>query len=141
MQQKTKPENFSKILPSATALPFDIKAMMDAQRKNYQALQEANQCAVQGWQALAQRQVEMATEFVQNNSALTLQALTEASPEEKIAQQAQLVKTAYEKSILNTQELTDLLRQCTIETSEVINKRVYAGLNEIKAASKDAAKD
>ncbi len=38
---------------------FDMQAIMDAQRKNIEALNAANQTAVQGIQAVAQRQAEI----------------------------------------------------------------------------------
>ncbi len=41
---------------------FDVQAIMDAQRKNIEALNAANQTAVQGMQAVAQRQAEILTQ-------------------------------------------------------------------------------
>jgi phasin family protein len=112
---------------------------METQRKNIQALTEANQRTMEGWQALAQRQAEMISKMVQNNSAFAGRAFAEGTPEEKIAQQTELVKAAYENTVANSQEIADFVSKCTKETADVINKRVVASLNEIKACAKTDA--
>ena len=145
MQQKNPAENFFgdmqatlKQMASAapTGFPFDFKTMMETQRKNIQALTEANQRAFQGWQTLAQRQTEMVTQFVQDNSGMAREAFSENTPEAKFAKQTEIVKAACEKSIQNTQELAEIARQCTTEASELISQRVVASLAEIKDSAK-----
>lgn len=145
MQQKNPAEaffgdiqsTFKQIINSApSGYPFDIKTVMEAQRKNIQALAEANQRTVQGWQTLAQRQAEMMSQFVQDNSGLARETFTDGTPESKFAKQTDLIKTSYQKTIENAEELADLARKCTEDAVEVINQRVVASLSEIKASAK-----
>ena len=49
----------TKMLGDVKIPGFDMQASMDAQRKNIEALTAANQTAVQGMQAVAQRQAEI----------------------------------------------------------------------------------
>ncbi len=150
MQQKNSAAGFFTDMQSAvkdmfgsieTPAPFDIKAVMETQRKNFQALTEANQRAFQGWQALAQRQAEMMSQFVQDNSGLARETMSEGTPQEKFAKQAEIMKSAYEKSVVNSRELGELIRKTTADTAEVLNRRVMASITEIKnsTAKKDAA--
>ena len=148
MQQKNPAENFFSDVQSTfkqmmsnvpTAYPFDFKTIMETQRKNIQAITEANQRAFQGWQSLAQRQTEMLSQFVQDNSGLARETFTEGTPEAKFAKQAELVRTSYEKTVENAQELVELASKCTKDASEVINRRVVASFNEIKSKSKTGA--
>ena len=148
MQQKNPAENFFSDIQSSfkqmlnnapSGYPFDFKTVMEAQRKNIQALTEANQRAVQGWQSLAQRQAEMVSQFVQDNSGLARETFSEGTPEAKFAKQAELLRSSYEKTLENAQELVELAGKCTKEASDVINRRVLASLTEVKAKTKTAA--
>lgn len=144
MQQKNPAENFFSDMQSTlkdmmtsvpTASPFDFKAVMETQRKNIQAFTEMNQRAMQGWQALAQRQAEMMSQFVQDNSTLARETMTEGTPQEKFARQTEVFKKAYEKSLLNTQELGEIVRKTTMDAADLLNRRVVASLSEIKNSS------
>lgn len=141
MQQKKSAEtifsdmqsNFKDVLGNLPSTnPFDFKALFETQRKNFQALTEANQRAFQGWQSLAQRQAEMLGQFVQDNSGLARETMGEGTPQSKFAKQAEIIKSAYEKSVLNTQELTEIMRKCSVDTAEVLNRRVVASIAELK---------
>lgn len=120
------------------SFPASMQSLMETQRKNIQALQEANKQAMQGWQALAQRQTEMVSEFLQNNSAMAGQSMAEGTTADKIAAQADLLKSVYERSFANSRELAELAANCTKEAAEVLQKRAIASMNEIKEnASKE----
>lgn len=145
MQQKNSAENFLNDMQNTfkdmmnsvpASNPFDFKTILETQRKNFQAITEANQRAFQGWQTLAQRQTEMVSQFVQDNSGIAREAATESTPQDKFARQAELIKTACEKSLLNSKELAEIMRKSTFETAEVLNRRVVASLAEIKTAAK-----
>jgi phasin family protein len=145
MQQKNPAENFfsdmqstfKQMLNNAPAgYPFDLKTVMDAQRKNFQALTEANQRAFEGWKTIAQRQTEMVSQFVQDNSGMARETFTEGTPEAKFAKQTELLKTSYEKSVQNAQELAEIAQEFVTEAAEVINQRVVASLSEIKSSAK-----
>ncbi len=149
MQQKNSAGNFfsdmqstmSQMMDAApTGNPFDIRAVMEAQRKNMQALTEANQCMINGWQAMAKRQAEMVSQFVQDNSGLAGQAISPTAPQDAIAKQAELLKTTCSQAMENAREIAEIARKCTSETAEIVNRRISAGMGEIKksAAKKDA---
>lgn len=145
MQQKNPAESFINDVQSTlkdmmgsvpSAVPFDFKAVLEAQRKNFQAITEANQRAFQGWQSLAQRQAEMVGQFVQDNSGLARETMNEGTPQDKFARQTEILKNACQKSIVNSQELGEIVRRCTVETAEVLNRRLTASLSEIKTTAK-----
>ncbi len=148
MQQKNPAENFfsdvqstfkQMLNTSQGGYPFDFRTVMEAQRKNIQAITEANQRAFQGWQTLAQRQTEMVSQFMQDNSGLARETFNEGTPEAKFAKQTELLKSSYQTSVQNAQELVELAQSCVNEATEVINQRVVASLSEIKASAKKKA--
>lgn len=112
--------------------PASAKSLMETQRRNIQALSEAQKNAMQSWQNLTQRQVRLMSQFVQDNAGLAQEIMKEGTPEEKVARQAEIFKRAYETSVAQTQELATLLTQSGKETAEIINRRFAASINEIK---------
>lgn len=149
MQQKNPAANFfsdmqstmKQMMESApTANPFDFKSVMEVQRKNMQALTEANQCVMNGWQNLAKRQAEMVAQFVQDNSGLATQGLTPVGPQEALAKQTELLKSVCEQTMQNAREITEIVRKNTADATEIVNRRFVAGFGEIKnAAGKNTA--
>ena len=132
--------DFTKMFENYQSLPFDVQAFMDTQRKNMQAVTEAQQTALEGIQALAQRQTEILSKMVEENSQIAKGALSEGTPEEKMAKNADLFKAAYERSIKNLNDMAELINKSNQEATDIINKRVSASMNELKAAIKSPQK-
>lgn len=126
--------------PANTLFPFDLGAVLESQRKNIEALNEAQQIAVQNLQVIAKHQSELLTQIVEDNTQLARQILTEGTPEEKVSRQADLVRQSYERSLSGLTELSDLVVKSNRETGEVISKRVTASLTEFKSGLEDSAK-
>jgi len=88
---------------------FDVKALLEIQRKNIEAVSEANKLAFEGFQAAGQRQAAILSQIVEDTSSIVKEITAEKTPEEKMTRQAELVKNAYEKSVTNWRELTDII--------------------------------
>lgn len=114
------------------AMP-DMNAMMKAHQRNMETLTTANRMALEGAQAVARRQGEIAqqsmTELTEAMSALA----GTATPQEKAAKQAELVKHAYERAVGNLRELGDLISKSNGEAIEVLNQRFAESMDEVKA--------
>jgi phasin family protein len=126
--------DFAKLFKDYQAAPFDMKTFFETQRKNMQAMTEAQQTAIEGMRSLAQRQSEIFTELLSENSSIAKSMIGEGTAEEKFAKNAHLFKTAYERSIKNMRELSDIVAKTSAEASNVINKRVTATMTEIQTA-------
>ena len=63
--------------------PFDVEAMWAAQRRNIEALSQANQLAMESVQAVARRQIELTRETFEGFSALLRDITQPVSPEDK----------------------------------------------------------
>lgn len=113
---------------------FDMKAAMDAQRKNIEALNAANQAAVQGMQAVAQRQAEILSQAVSEISAVAQQLASAGSnPQEMTSKQAEVARKAFEQALANARELAEIVSKSNTEAFAIINKRVSESLQELKA--------
>lgn len=124
--------DFTRAFEQFQNLPFDIKDLMETQRRNVQALTEAQQQAIEDMQAIAQRQAEVLSQLVEDNSNIAKSILSEGTPEEKIAKNADLFKKVYERTVNNMRDLSEMINKSNIEAGNIINKRVAASMNEIK---------
>ena len=115
-------------------LPFDMQSIMELQRKNFQALSEASQCAVVGMQAAAQTQTELMSGLMENNSKLAKEMMADGAPEDKVSKQADILKRCYEISMNEGQKMADQMTKSNQEVADVLNKRISASLNEMKDA-------
>lgn len=133
--------DFSKAFAGFTLPGFDVEAVLASQRKNIEALTQANQLAVEGVQAVARRQAEIAREAIDEASTVLREIVQPTAPEERIAKNAELLKQSFERGLANTRELTLMLAKANTEAFDVVAKRVAAGFEEIRdEAKKRAAK-
>lgn len=128
--------DFSKFFEGYNTSPIDMKAFLETQRKNLQAVSEAQQSTLESIQAIAQRQTELMSQFVEDNSSIAKQALSEGTPEEKIAQNADIFKSTYERNVSTLQEMSDMIGKSNQKATGILNKRVSASVNELKSAIK-----
>jgi phasin family protein len=121
--------------------PFDIEALMAAQRRNMEALSQANQLAVEGVQAVAKRQIEMARQAMEDASLWLRDCAQPVSAEERIAKNTEYAKQMLEKGISHGREVATLAAKAGTEAAEVLQKRATESLDEIRAfASQQTAR-
>ncbi len=128
--------DFGKAFASFPFPGFNIEALMATQRRNIEALTQANQLAVEGVQAAARRQAEIARQAVDEASALLREWTQPGAPEERLAKGADYAKQVFEKGVVNARELADLVTKANGEALKVINKRVTEGFDEIRDYAK-----
>src|SRR6202011_2497207 len=113
--------------------PFDVEAMWAAQRRNIEALSQANQLAVEGAQAVARRQIELTRETFEGWSSLLRDLTQPVSPEDRIAKNADYAKQMLEKGVNHSRELVSIATKASTEAAEVLQKRATESLEEMKA--------
>lgn len=126
------------LMPANSLFPVDFSALMEIQRKNLQAVSEIQQAAVESIQAIAQRQAALLSQIAEDNTTIAQQIMAEGTPEEKVARQADLVRKAYENSLSNINDLSDLVSKSGRDATEIISRRVTASLTEFKSTVEKA---
>ena len=126
--------DFTKIFSEFKIPGFDIEGLIATQRRNIEAVNAANQLAVEGVQAILRRQTEIMRGMVEESSSALRDLMTSGAPEQKIAQQTELVKGAFEKAIANLRELTEMVAKSNSEAAEILTKRIGEGLTELKSS-------
>ena len=141
----TKPINFfetdiTKMVADFKVPGLDFEAVMSSQRRNVEALTKANQLAFEGLQAVARRQSEIARQLVDETNAVVKELMSQGSPEEKVAKQADVMRVQFEKNLANLRELSNLMSKSNDEASAVLSKRFSEGLVELKSQVQKAKK-
>ena len=124
--------DMTKMLGDVKIPGFDMDAIMAAQRKNIEALTAANQTAVQGMQAVAQRQAEILSQAMNEVSSIAQQLSGSGNPQEMTAKQTELARKAFEQALSNMRELAEMVSKSNTEAFAIINKRVTESLQELK---------
>ena len=132
--------DITKMLAAFNIPGVDFEPMIAAQRKNLEALTEANNLVVAGVQAVMKRQAEILQASMEEARTVASEIMVPGAPEAKVAKQAEVVQTAFQAALANMKELADLVTKSNTEAANVINKRVTEGLDEIKAAVVNVAK-
>lgn len=115
----------------------DMSAFAEAQKRNMEALAQANRVALEGAQAIAKRNMEILQQSVaEMTEAAQRLASAEASPQAKAAQQAEVMKAAYERAVANMKEIADLIQKSNGEAVGVLNKRFAEAMEEVKGLIK-----
>lgn len=118
---------------------FNAEALMASQRKNVEALTQANQLAIEGAQALARRQVEIAREALDEAPSLFRELSQPGAPQERLAKNAELARATFEKSLANARELTELVAKANAEAFNVLTKRMTESFEEIRDVTSNKA--
>jgi phasin family protein len=127
----------SKVMSDFRMPGIDLEAVAASQRKNIEALTQANQLAVEGVQAVVRRQVEIARQAMEEFSSMFRDFVQpNGSPEDRLAKQAEYSKQALEKGLTNARELTELMTKANTEAFNVLNKRVTESLDEVRDFAK-----
>ncbi len=109
----------------------DVSKLMEGQRENIKALQEANQTALQGWQNLMTRQTELMREAFEAWQA-SVSDTVKTPPGEMAQKQIEHGQKAFEKALSNMRELAEMAIKSQSDAADVIRKRFEAGLKEIQ---------
>jgi phasin family protein len=124
--------DFQSMFNNAKIPGLDVEAILAAQKKNVEAMIGANQIVAEGYQAVAKRQAELAQTTLQETQARVTDLMTDASPEGRMAKQAEMVKTGIEQASQSMHEVSEVLRKSQTEALALIKRRMDESVDEIK---------
>jgi phasin family protein len=122
--------DIAKLIEQFKVPGLDVSRIVEAQRKNIEALTQANQAAYDGMQDLAKRQMEILQETVTEWQA----AMTEAANRESTsaAQRAEAAEKTFGKTFANMRELAEMAAKAQTQAWEVIQKRFQQNLADLR---------
>ena len=129
----------TKMMTNFRFRPFDVDALMACQRRNIEALSQANQLAVEGVQAVARRQIEVARQALEDVSVLFRELTQPTSTEDRLTKNTEYAKQMLEKSVNHGREITMLATKAGAEAADVLRKRASESLDELRDMAKQQA--
>jgi phasin family protein len=135
MNKQSEPQNpfdVTRYLNGFKIPGVDMQSLMDSQRKNIEALTEANKLALEGMQTVFKRQVEILREAMEESANVAKELTAVGSAQDKIMRQTEVTKAAFERALQNSRELSDMMRKSNVEAFELLNKRFGEVMNEMK---------
>jgi len=132
MEKTTAPfVDIAKIMGQFKLPGIDMSAILEARRKDIEALTQANTIAFEGVQSLAQKQAEILRESMEE-AQLAMHRMAAGTAPANATKQGELVQQAFQKALANMQALAEMAGKSQVEAFDVISKRVQRNIQESK---------
>ncbi len=121
--------DLAKMLEQFKIPGVDMTAIVDARRKDIEALTKVNQAAYESMQAMVRKQSEMLAQAMQGAQEAARQAASSAGDP---AKQTELARKAYERAVADTKELAEIARKSQAEALAIVSQRANQQVEEFK---------
>jgi phasin family protein len=118
--------DFAKLIESCQISGVDMKALLDIEKKNIDALIEVNRSAYDSWRSLMTRQAEVFQETMKAIAA-------EASNEAVAGRRAEIARQGFETALANMRQLAESATEQQKQTIEILRRRFEDGMAAIRA--------
>jgi len=137
MASKQQPEqlfdfDITKYLGDFKVPGMDVETLVSSQRRNIEALTQANRLAFDGLQAVMKRQAEILRQTMDEASQAARDIAEPGSPQDKAAKQAEVTKETFERTLSNMRELAEMIAKANNEAFDLLNKRFTQNLDELR---------
>ena len=113
---------------------LNVDELLQAQKKNIDALGESAKLAAQGAQSVAQKQREVLEAGLKEAETLARQYKPLGQMRENIALQTEFARKVFEIAVEGARESASTARQSTTDAVKIIQDRVKESLEEIRAS-------
>jgi phasin family protein len=127
--------DLTKMLEQFTLPGVDTQEIVEARRKDIDALVQANQAAYEGMQALANKQGELLKKAMQDIESAVKGAAGGVGVGDP-GKQGELARKAYEKVLGDMKDLAEIARESQADAMAKITKRGTEHLDEVKKMMK-----
>ena len=112
----------------------DWQGLVELQQRNLEAVAKANQVLFEGAGVVVRRELEALQSALEEAMAAARDLMQEGDPQANAAKRLELARGAFERSLENMRELSELAAKCNREALDVVNKRTLEAFDEIGAA-------
>lgn len=124
--------DFLKMFSDMKVPGVDMDAVVSSQRRNLEALTEANKLAMEGMQSIIKRQAEILRQSMEEAAKAAQDIASAETPQTKMSRQTEVAKESMEKAISNMRELSEMLSKANTEIFELLNSRISEALEETR---------
>ncbi len=105
----------------------DMEQLAKHGRKNIEAVQQANQAVIDGWQTIAEKQAEMFRETMEGLQKTMTEGLS-GSTSESGDHQAELAREGFETALENVRQLAEIAADSQSKAFEIMRERFEANM-------------
>jgi len=121
----------TKILEQFKLPGVDMQSILEARRKDMEALAKANQIAYDNIQALARREAEILQQTMAEWQG-AMAGMAGKGPAEMAAKGTELAAQAFGRALTNMRELAEMATKSQAQTYEVLNRRFQENLEDLR---------
>jgi phasin family protein len=122
--------DFNRFFEQLSQPGANLSEVAESMRRDFEAVQKANQITWEGWQALAEKQAEIfretAARWQQN-----LPELLANTPQENLEKQSEVAREALETALGNLRNLAELAAKSQTEAMSVLQQRFEENLKNL----------
>ena len=121
----------SQLLERANLTGFDTAGIVEARRKDIDAVLEANRIVYAGAQALAQKQLEILRITMSAARSAVTDGTFSGTPLEIANRQRELMTKAFQMSLAHMRELAEIVRKAQADAFAVVKSQVAHDIHEL----------
>lgn len=127
-------EQIGKVFGGILSQPnLDLDDVLESQRKNIEALTEANKLIFENTQDIMGHQTKLFRDTMEQiTSSMKEAAKAKSSPKEAATQQAKLIQLGLEKGFTAMQEIAETIVKGNAQSLDIANRRIAGSMSEFK---------
>ncbi|CAM3380327.1 phasin family protein [Cupriavidus taiwanensis] len=122
--------DFTRMMEQFRLPGVDMSAVIEARRKDIEALAEANRLAYEGMQAIVKKQQEIFAQTMQQLQAAAQQYGTASNPAEAMTRHSEFVQQQLHQALENMRALAETAQKAQAEALAVISQRAEQNVKE-----------
>lgn len=119
---------------------IDVEKLIEANRKNLDALNESAVAAAGGAQAVVRKQREVLEAGLREATTLVRGYQPLGDPKETMAKQTEFAKKLFELAVQGAKDSAQTTRELSTEAAKILQDRMKAALEEVRATVSHADK-
>ena len=119
--------DFNELLGQFQLPGVDMEQLVEQGRKNIEAVQQANQAVIDGWQAIAEKQADVFRETMDGLQKAMNEGLS-GSTSESGERQAELARAGFETALDNVRQLAEIAADSQSKAFEIMRQRFEANM-------------
>jgi len=135
-QLKNPFAGLNQLLERANLTGIDTAGIVEARRKDIEAILAANRIVYQGAQALAQKQLEILRTTMNAAKSALAEGSLGGTPVEIANRQRELMSKAFQMSLVHMRELADIVHDAQAEAFAVVKGQVEDDIRDLVARVK-----
>ncbi len=114
--------DFNELLGQFQLPGVDMERLVEQGRKNIEAVQQANQTVMDGWQAIAEKQADVFRKSMESWQEAMSERLS-GSTSENVERQAELAREGFETALENMRQLAEIAADSQSKAFEIMRQR------------------